>query len=370
MNSEFLQQLALLSNLASAEAQFQSQEQLSSTQTRTRTRTTPECPGLSRVTSPSYKWVVPYGSTSAEVTYCEACSKELKIAGNAGHANDCNCDSFMIKNKADNGVFNVSFWNTNLKKIYETSVSDTDGVYYVTIPSGGKFHVLIKTHGLKNQVFRHEVVATNSGTDNEYVIHPECSEYIHDSTFIGNDRDDVYYYIDSNKPEWNVLDSDDRISKYKIVKPGDSLTININLYDIALRDFMSETNVNHGTYTLENNVIKPKTYGNDGLSKEKVYYDNDVKLSVPSRCFKPYTNKPLKMKFIFITDSKPNVGPIVDTSKLFNSMISKLINGTKAKINAKYSEIKKLENNIKLIDRLNEEINELKAKLKNLPEDI
>lgn len=347
-------------------------QQLSGTQSRGQARThntaPPECPGLNRVSSSRYKWTVPHGKTCSEITYCESCVSELGIAGFVNHnTKECNCDSFILKNKADNGVFNVSFWNTDLKQFYETSSTMVDGVYYVKMPSGSKFQVLIKAKGLKDQTFRYEVNAMNSGAQDEYVLHPECSVHIHDSSFIGNEkRDDIYCYVDSNEPAWDMIGDDNRISKFKVVKPCDTMIIRISMYNIKSRDFMADTGTDYGKYVLNNNnVIKPKKYGNDNLHAEKVYYDNKTDLSMPSRTFEPYTKKPLEMKFIFTTDTE--IETDTDTSKLLDSMLVKLVHGTKAKINSRTTELKKLNENIKAIEKLEQEIQELKGKLKALP---
>ena len=105
-------------------------------------RSIPKCPGLNRVSTNNYHWTVPNGTTASKATYCENCTKKFRIAGNQHRTlSGCNCDSYRLSNKANNGIFNISFWEPSLFSLYETLLAE-DSTYYVKIPSGKKFSVL------------------------------------------------------------------------------------------------------------------------------------------------------------------------------------------------------------------------------------
>jgi hypothetical protein len=312
---------------------------------------------LNRVSADGYHWIVPHGSTAQKSTYCERCASDLHIAGDEFQTlTACNCDSFSIKNKADNGIINISFWESTLHNFYETlsindpglePCSDTPFIpaYCVKIPSGNQFSILLHSNIKSTQTFRYEVEFTNSGSYAAYALREESNVYVHDSVFVGSDTTKFNFcYVDSQNSGWNLLDGPDRISRYKIVKPGDSLLVKIHIYDLTEHNFLADSWRDLGQYMLTGDkTIKPKP--SSKLNCEQRYYDNKPFLSLPSRDFSRFTKKPMQMRFIFLTDTS-----VPDTSDTKLDMIlANIIKHTDTKLKelkSRYAQCKKRESKI------------------------
>lgn len=273
------------------------------------TRVIPRCPGLNRVSNDGYRWTVSGGENDA--TFCEQCSSELNLTGEQRKLKRCNCDSYRRKNKADNGVLNISFWEPSLHTFYETMpITDSQEeasipTYYVKIPSGEKFCMLLQSHLKENQVFRYEIEFTTLGSSESRTLAPESKIHIHDSVFVGSSSKRSHFgYVDSQNPGWVLMDSEDRVMQYKIIKPGDSMTIKVHIYNIVTQDLTLKSGQYLGSYTLKSdNTIQPK-YSQRAANYEQRYYDNKYHMCVPSRDFELFTTTPMQMKFIFITDTE------------------------------------------------------------------
>lgn len=323
-------------------------------------RIIPQCPGLNRVGSQLYRWTVPHGASATEETYCERCTSELGVVGNLYQSIDsnCNCDSFLRKNKADNGIINISFWEPKLYKFYHTEAVEgaTIPTFFVKIPSGHKFCILLQSQNKQSQTFRYDIEHTSAGKDKPTLIRSESGPYVHDSTFVNDKQDKKYFlaYVDSQNPGWKLLEDNE------CVKPGDSITINIHIYDIKKHDFMLDSGRDFGRYALtsDKTTIKPKH--NKVLEKEQNYFDNQSLLCLPSREFKRFTKQPMQMRFIFITD--PNIPDSSD--KLLNTAVSAAIKNTTSQVKQAASNLARLKRNHQArVTLLEQQTAELQQKL-------
>jgi len=332
------------------------------------TRIIPQCPGLNRVNSRLYGWTVPHGSSAANETYCERCTSELGIAGNLFQSIDsnCNCDSFLRKNKADNGIINISFWEPKLYKFYDTEVVEGAPIptFIVKIPSGRNFCILLQSQNKQSQTYRYETEHIRAVQDEPYHVQPESGPFVHDSTFITDKHDVKYFlsYIDSQNPGWTLVENQNHI-----VKPGDSMTISIHIYNIKKHDFMLDSGRDFGRYTLTNSkTIKPKN--NRKLEKEQNDYDKRSSLCLASREFERFTKNPMRMRFIFITD--PDVPDRSD--KILRTVISNAIKDTNVQVKKAASDVsryrKKYQSNIELLDVAQGDLDKNKALLESLNE--
>lgn len=300
-------------------------------------RIIPECPGLNRVRSQVYRWTVPHETSATDETYCERCTSELGVVGNLYQSADsnCNCDSFLRKNKADNGIINISFWEPRLYRFYHTEAVEGAAIptFFVKIPSGHKFCILLQSQNKQSQTFRYDIEHTSAGKDKPSLIRRESGPFVHDSTFVNDEQDKKYFfaYVDSQNPGWKLLED------HECIKPGDSITINIHIYDIKKHNFMLDSGRDLGRYALTSDkTIRPKR--NNLLEKEQNYFDNQASLSLPSREFKRFTKNPMQMRFIFITD--PSIPDSSD--KLLNTAVSAAIKNTTARVKQATSNLARL----------------------------
>ena len=342
-------------------------------------RQTPPCPGLNRVSTRDYHWIVPHGSTPKQRTYCEACARQYGVQGSEYREFlSCNCDSYRLKNKADNGIVNISFWDYTLHNIYETfpineSDTDTSHTYCVKIPSGQRFSIMIQADMRQGQTFRYEVDYTNSGSSDVYKLSEESKVFVHESVFIGNEDSKAalkpprynFVYIDSANPGWTLLDGPDRVSNYKVVRPGDSMVVKVHVYNSVEHNFMSDSNRDIGKYVVEEVLtIKPKT----STVQEQQCYDHAPIASLPNHEYKLYTKKPIQMRFIFLTDnSQPDASDAV-----LNTCLTKLLNMTDGKLkelNVQLVQLNKQESEIRqqitMIQQGIDTVKEMTAKVKS-----
>lgn len=286
----------------------------------------PSCPGLTSVYDAQYKWIVPYGSTATERTYCERCAAKYHIGGTPYRSQGgTNCDGFLKANLADNGVFNVSFWDHSLRNFFHTTCDD--GVYYVSMPSGASFSTLLHSSNPKNQAFRYELEVLTS-SDRTYFLSKDKTYYV-DSCLIGTNRDTAtnmqlkMNYVDSDQQGWNLIDDAELIKTHHIVRPGDTLIIKFHIYDTAVHNCYNCTNHDLGSYTLasDNRIVLKSSTTTDKLQNQ---YNTEAVSMMPSQEFKKFTTKPMVMKFIFTTDTT-----VADTSSiLLDKVIAKMIDRT------------------------------------------
>lgn len=279
------------------------------------------CPGLNRVTG-NYSWVVPYGSSPDKETYCHLCAERLHISGTQ-YVSDTpvNCDSFLKDSVADNGVFNVSFWDSKLKKLYSTA--NCDDFFTVTIPSGSTFSMLITGLFPKaNQSYRYELLVNNE------VIVPESKVYHRVSSLVkyhSKKTTKVFAYVDSANPAWDLLQVEH--GSHTIIKPGQCMELRIHLYNSKIRNFDGDSQQHYGRYSLNSNhMITTSSYNlMDYVADD---YAEQPKHMLPMREMVRFTKKPVSMKFVFLTDA---TAP--DTSeKLLSSAYQKLSQAIQIKL--------------------------------------
>lgn len=122
-----------------------------------------KCPGLKSVSG--FKWWIPFGKESKDLTLCNAC----KPADDGGYTLSdtlslCNCDGFLLNNKADNGIFNVSFWHNDEAEFYpvEPTMAEETNTYTLSLPAGARFKLFINGEGLKtDQFFQYDLLVNN-----------------------------------------------------------------------------------------------------------------------------------------------------------------------------------------------------------------
>ena len=297
----------------------------------------PRCPGLNKVSGPRYKWIVPHGSTPEYETYCEECCNKIGITGDIHtpyRNTQCNCDGFIKINKADNGLFNISFWKTDLYTFFETA--QREGEYDVFIPSGETFNILIHSFNKKKQVFKYEVLHKSAGDSDFNEIEGLSKVFITHSSFVSNHSNTkkrTIAYVDSNHDGWNIIE---RIKKDKnlnnlVIKKGDKLKIKLYIYNITEHDFMTDNNRDIGSYTLTSNkTIIPKISPN--LDKEQIAYDTKPYITFARTDHILFTKKPLEFTFNFLTDTK-----VPDKS---NALLKKTMNSIKLIIPGKIFSLK------------------------------
>jgi hypothetical protein len=117
-----------------------------------------KCPGLK--SESGYKWWVPFGKNTQEITLCNECKLSLEDIDDytvSGVLYACNCDGFLLNNKVDNGIFNVSFWHVNQTRYYSAERLE-NGELHLTMPLGETFHLFINANLKMNQYFQYEIL--------------------------------------------------------------------------------------------------------------------------------------------------------------------------------------------------------------------
>lgn len=317
------------------------------------------CPGLNPVKSRNYRWIVPYDATSPSETYCKHCADKLGIRGTVPVATrqPVYCHGYLKLNKGDNGVFNISFWQQDFKDFYP--ITSQDGIYYVSVPSGGCFTILINniSTGQKDRVFRFELDVTDAG-GNEITMIPESKIYCELSSFA---RKGKYGYVDNMDPAWN-MSLEDRIKQYGVLRPGDTISVKFYLYDVVSHDFMLDSNRDMGPFKLTSNrtIVGHR---NSLLDRQQFTYDKKPIQVLPFNDYVPYNKKPLVMKFTILTDTDS-----IDTSdillKKVYSKISNSINTQIASCKAKLRKHKLDEEDSRIIrQQCEQELADLEQKL-------
>jgi hypothetical protein len=208
--------------------------------------TVKKCPGLK--SKSGYKWWIPFGKNADEMTLCDECKQpdEEYILSDVLYS--CNCDGFLIKNKASNGIFNVSMWYDENKKIYPVHTSYVvndaqDGpTYDLVVPENGKFNVFIDSELKKHQYFKYELYIDNA------------LFYTSDIYFKKSAMDETVFNVLNIPIEaYNFLAE----SKKPYITDTVILTVKINVYNFSSTTVDTTSNEYYGDYT----VINPKTLG-------------------------------------------------------------------------------------------------------------
>ena len=208
--------------------------------------TVKKCPGLK--SKSGYKWWIPFGKNADEMTLCDECKQPDEEYTLSDVLYSCNCDGFLIKNKASNGIFNVSMWYDENKKIYpvHTSyvVNDTqDGpTYDLVVPENGKFNIFIDSELKKHQYFKYELYINN-------VLFSTSDIYYKKSAM----DETIFRVLNIPIECYNFLAA----AKKPYITDTIILTVKINVYNFSPTTVDTTSNEYYGDYT----VINPKTLG-------------------------------------------------------------------------------------------------------------
>jgi len=184
----------------------------------------------------------------------------------------------------------------------------------------------------KEQTFRYELVW------NDTVVQEETNVYSAQSSYVTGKHDTkplTFSYVDSRNPAWELIlneGEDARFAKYRIVRPGDRLTVKIHIYETVPHDFAKDTELYAGHYRFNQSTTNITPVEEPGRSKIRIEYDSkpvDVKVQDD---YLRYTKQPLTMNFVFITDSDALVGQSDPTDHLLRELLDRLIARTTAEI--------------------------------------
>jgi len=273
------------------------------------------CPGL--VTRDiGESWIIPNGESIYTTTYCMACSKQYGLLGVLHkHVGNCNCDSYTVVNKVDNGIFNISFWSEDLTSMFSTTkVSDVFSVY---MSSGVKFCILIHGKIKQDQCFRYTVKSVTG--DVEKTLYQETI-YSFNTIIPSKDGKNVTYsYFNSDMLGLELLSN--------IVTEQCKLIFLIDIYECQLKDLSSLKNQYLGSFNLSNtdditNISTPTELSQLIIDN---YEDKPMHLQSYKELIK-FTQNPLIIKVDLVnSSSKTNM-----SQKVLNTMLkSVLINNSK-----------------------------------------
>ena len=280
------------------------------------------CPGLNSVDAVS-RWVINNADdeTTAEI-YCQHCANRLGIVGTVVHRSGGVCYGHMKLNKADNGLFNISFWEPDVLKFHDTQ--QDGGIYYVYLPPYARVRMLLTSRNPNKQSFRYELAVCKQGmnadTDSETWI-GESKVHILKSSFVYNANKMLQLnYVDSQNADWRHIDDADRL-EHHILNPGDQLTVKLHIYDIVPHDFARDSQRFIGNFEFKSSrkTIAPK--GTSLYIRDT--YNANAYVGMPKDDYIAFTKKPIEMKFVFLTDS--SLPPESDSDLFMKSIIDRKI---------------------------------------------
>jgi hypothetical protein len=174
------------------------------------------CPGLTLGSSDKYSWYLPDGFKETQRTVCSVCCDAYDIKGTFKKLGPSNCDSYLYRNKATNGVFNFSVWSEDKKVLYPSDISGC----CVKLPTNGYFNLLISGYGLK------------SGQAFTWSLHTA------DDTLIEASPPDVYYLTTVLTGGFYYIKSNDTLTSPASILTEDSaeIVIKINIFNIKKKD--------------------------------------------------------------------------------------------------------------------------------------
>ena len=291
------------------------------------------CSGLNRVTDTRRKWIVPFGSTSQQLTYCNACAKKYNITGNPYKCNSsCNCDSYSISNKFNNGVFNISFWRPDMNSHYPTTEDS------LSVASGDQFYILLCGNLKKKQSFRY---AINLNDKNGKFIKQLYNNLIYcKKTIIPRDENNnkiLFTFINDNIPVVRkALCQTDSI----VILSGQYLEFCIDIYELKARDFSATSNHQFGHFiTNKNNRVTCKIPGqsSDRITED---YGEKPRIVLPSCQFVKFTENPMKMSINFteIQDDNKAIYRVIKAYKTSIDSYEQSLLSTKKRITEKISD--------------------------------
>jgi hypothetical protein len=267
------------------------------------------CPGLNMMHNARYKWTVPHDGAVDE-TYCNQCATSLHIDGSYKQSNKATyCHGYLKSNKADNGVFNVSFWKPDLKEHYDAVSSDTSvsrstaPVNCIMIPSGGQFNVLLHSKNPKKQFFRYEIYLLDGFTDTEYLVYSESKHYTEQSCMVSASNNVTkFVYIDSCDPRWESITLKDRIDN-GIFRAGDMFIVKFHVYNVTEHLFTKDSYRNIGKFKLTSNNTITSCPDPDTIldTQQDTFHKNPYQI-LPTSEYVKFTIVPITMKFALLTD--------------------------------------------------------------------
>jgi len=246
-----------------------------------------KCPGLK--SKSGYKWWIPFGKNTDEMTLCDECKQPEEEYTLSDVLYSCNCDGFLIKNKASNGIFNVSFWYDENTKFYPVHTSYTVNAqggptYDLVVPENGTFNIFIDSELKKHQYFKYQLYVDNLLYSDLDIYHKKSA------------MDETSFRVLNLPMEaYNFLTT----SKKPFITDTVMLTVKINVYNFDPTTVDTASNEYYGDYT----VINPKTLG----VKINATHSNFVNMIKPDYKFqqplinqgsmKIFTVKPIIMNF-------------------------------------------------------------------------
>jgi hypothetical protein len=263
-----------------------------------------QCSGLNMISDRHYAWTVPHGGPVSE-TYCKHCAEEFNIKGSyRKSAKSTYCHGYLKTRNADNGIFNVSFWATDLKKCYDTETTEMNNMFCVRVPSGGNFSMLLNSTNPKKQYFRYELAIIDSDQQ-EHLIIPESKSYCEKSCMVIHKSKSLtgakFVYIDNSDPKWNIITTKERL-QYCILRPGDVLIVKFHIYDVIPHQFDDDSRRDYGKYKLTTNqsIVSCST---TQLDRHQDMFFNTPSKVLPTLEHVRFTLKPMIMKFYFETNT-------------------------------------------------------------------
>jgi len=254
-----------------------------------------KCPGLT--SKSGFKWYIPFGKDSKEITLCEECrstsSEECTISD---FLQLCNCDGYLLKNQADNGLFNVSFWYNNNTKYYPVEPVDKDeNIYKVDLPVGTKCNLFINCELADNQYFQYEILI------NGKPVKPDDANIFYKKSVI-------------DKTQWFPVRADEKclalisdvLGPQSILNNQTELTLRISVYQHEPMLVDQTTDTYYGDYTM----LSYKTLGVNANARKSDYLNlirNDYKYPVPligQGLMKQFTAKVFLFKFHITTSGQ------------------------------------------------------------------
>lgn len=289
---------------------------------------THECPGLNRVASQSYRWLVPPGFDSYDRTYCKECCDKLGISGTYSSNLNCNCDSFIIQNEADNGVFNFSFWQLDKKKWFKTEKIPIESgnskcEFNVKMPSG-PFRLFVSGYNLsKTQYYKVSVNVNDT-------LLTEDDSFIKDSVLF----EPSFWFV--------ADDSTDTYGNKYVIKKSDVLSLSINIYNLGDKNFDNISDKYLGTYSINHD-----NRANVGIGEKlREDYDEEPDYTRMYEEFTLFTKKPSVIKFNMIpTETAQSLDNTI--SILRNNRIKELqtnLNKNTSKLDKLRSRLAELDN--------------------------
>jgi hypothetical protein len=296
----------------------------------------------------------------------DCCEKYGLMGQPFSDAGKCNCDSYTVVNRIDNGIFNISFWSEDLNTFYETSVSaagvGSAPTYDVKLKSGTKFSILIHAKLKKTQCFR-------------YAITTEDGKILYEETTYSTQT--VMPTKDNKRLQWIFLSSDMpglQFLQDNIVTERNKLIFRFDIYEYQLRDFSEHRNMYYGSFTL--NDSDAPVYKKSEYKPELLLLDYDAKPQkiFPYMEFIKFTKRPLTMEVNLVASDCGRSGNgsgmlkelLASVREKYNKELilkgSKL-NALRHKVAKSMTEIEELEYNLSLSRAHYEEVADVLASI-------